>query len=170
MACADTLDVGKEQAEVYYVYIPLLWLYSLLYIYDFIYCILELVSPHTRLYIWPAFCLYCLCWQPLGALHEQPGVRCGRDILAGAGFGARSRLVDMYIYQLCIFITRQTYMLLWDMYYLILLSTLVYWLCIICFRIALSHMYKPSYLFRSCIFWLLYIIPALWDWSLFPAS
>ena len=51
MTCADSLDAGREQDEVYYVYMPLLRLYSPLYIYDFIYCILEINSPHTRLYV-----------------------------------------------------------------------------------------------------------------------
>ena len=93
----------------------------------------------------PRFCLYCLCWQLSGALHEQPGVRCGRDILAGAGFGARSRLVDVYIYQLVLYSHDRPHVL-WDMYYWYRSVPFMYWLCIICFRTALSHMYISCYL------------------------
>ena len=52
MTCADSLDAGKEQAEVYFVHIPLVMaVFIFVYIYILIYSILEIVSPHTRLYV-----------------------------------------------------------------------------------------------------------------------
>ena len=39
MTCADSLDAGKEQDEVYYVYMPLLRLYSPLCIYMILYTV-----------------------------------------------------------------------------------------------------------------------------------
>ena len=58
MICADSLDAGKEQDDVWHIYVPpvmTVFSFVYIYIYDFIYCILEIDSPHTRLYVWPAF-------------------------------------------------------------------------------------------------------------------
>ena len=82
--------------------------FSSVYIYDFIYCILEIVSPYTKLYVWPSFLSLLSMLTTLGCSPRAVWSQVWRDIPAGAGFGARSRLVDMYIYQLCILFTWQT--------------------------------------------------------------
>ena len=52
MTCADSLDAGKEQVEVYFVHMPLIiTVFIFVYIYDLIQSILEIVSPRTRLYV-----------------------------------------------------------------------------------------------------------------------
>ena len=63
-------------------------------------------SPHTRLYVWPAFCLFLLSMlTTLGCSPRAVRSQVWRWCIAGVGFGARSRLVDVYIYQLYILIT-----------------------------------------------------------------
>ena len=124
MTCADSLDAGKEQDEVYYVYIPLLWLYSPLYIYDFIYCILEIVSPHTRLYVWPAFLSILSMLTTLGCSPRAAWSQ------VWTGYSSRSRLWSMEPTCRCVYISAvyfiymTDHMLLWDMYYSILFSTI----------------------------------------------
>ena len=116
---------------------------------------------HQTLCLTRVLSLFCLCWQLSGALHEQSGVRCGLGYASRmASLGAWSRFA--VIYQLYIYDMTDLYMILWDMYYSVLL---MYWLYIICFRMR-CLIYIRCYLFCLCIFWLLYVIPAMWDLSL----
>ena len=128
MICTDSLDAGREQDEVYYVYMPLLRLYSPLciYIYDFIYCILEIDSPHTRLYVWPAFLSILSMLTTLGCSPRAAWSQ------VWTGYSSRSRLWSTEPTCRCVYISvvyfihMTDHMFLWD----VLFDIVQYHLCI----------------------------------------
>ena len=145
-----------------YVYIPFTSL-PLYYVYICLYTVFWDSSPHTRLYVWPAFCLFLLSMlTTLGCSPRAVQSQVLRWCIAGAGFGARSRLVDVYIYQLYILITWQACIFSMRCILRYYSVPIMYWLYITCFRSCISYCIL-YYLFCSCISWLLYFIPAMWD-------
>ena len=131
------------------------------YIYDFIYCILEIDSPHTRLYVWPAFLSILSMLTTLGCSPRAAWSQ------VWTGYSSRSRLWSteptcrcvyisvVYSYHMtdCIFSMRCILR-----YYSV---PIMYWLYSICFRGCIS--YCISFIYSVHVSWLLYFIPAMWD-------
>ena len=138
------------------------------YIYDFIYCILEIDSPHTRLYVWPAFLSILSMLTTLGCSPRAAWSQ------VWTGYSSRSKLWSTEPTCRCVYISVVYFYFMTDLHVIMryVLFDIVQYPYVLTMYHLLPHC-VVSYVYImlficSCIFWLLYIIPAMWDRSLFP--
>ena len=159
--CADVVMQVKSRAG-YIPYIYHLPLYHFIMYISVLYTVFWDSSPHTRLYVWPAFLSILSMLTTLGCSPRAVQSQVLRWCIAGAGFGARSRLVDVYIYQLYIFITWQACIFSMRCILRYYSVPIMYWLYITCFRSCIS--YCISFIYSVHVYPDYYILSLrLWD-------
>ena len=138
--CADVIVQVKSRAG-YILCIYTIYLFTtLLCIYLFYIQYFEIVPLTPDFMSDPRFVSFYLSMlTTLGCSPRAVWSQVLRWCIAGAGFGARSRLVDVYIYQLYILITWQACIFSMRCLLRYYSVPIMYWLYITCFRSCISY-------------------------------